>query len=226
MTHDFDQNYWDDIWAGGGHADRAASMAGSPPNPHLVSEIEGVRPGVAVEAGCGAGAEAIWLASKGWQVTAVDIAAEALERAATRAAAAGVDERISWQRADLSTWQPDARCDLVTTHYAHPAIPQLDFYERIADWVVPGGTLFIVGHLHHGDQGHGHGHGHGHGSHGHGRDTHPPAEASATAEAISQRLAPEAWEIVTATEGPREMRGPGGRVTTVHDVVVRAVRRA
>jgi hypothetical protein len=60
----------------------------------------------------------------------------------------------------------------VTTHYAHPAMPQLDFYDRIASWVAPGGTLFIVGHLqHHGQHaaaGHGHGHGHGPGGHGHG----------------------------------------------------------
>lgn len=224
MTHDFDQNYWDDVWAGGGDADRAASMAGSPPNPHLLSEIAVLRPGTALDAGCGAGAEAIWLASRGWEVTAVDVAAGALGRAAQRAVTAGVDERVTWQRADLSTWHPGVRFDLVTTHYAHPAIPQLDFYERIADWVAPGGTLFIVGHLHHGD--HGRQRGHGSHDHGHGHDTRPPAEASATATAISQRLSREKWEIGTATEGPREMRGPGGRATTVHDVVVRAVRRA
>lgn len=221
MTHDFDQNYWDDVWAGGGDADRATSMAGSPPNPHLVREVDGLRPGTAIEAGCGAGAEAIWLASQGWQVTAVDIAAEALERAAPRAVAAGVEDRITWYRADLSTWRPDGRFDLVTTHYAHPEIPQLDFYERIADWVAPGGTLFIVGHLHQGE----HGHGHGSTGHGHHHDAHPPADASATAAAISRRLGPEKWGIVTADEGSREMRGPGGRVVAVHDVVVRAVRR-
>ena len=217
MTHEFDRNYWDDVWAGGGGADRAASMAGSPPNPHLVREVDGLRPGTAIEAGCGAGAEAIWLAGQGWQVTAVDIAAGALEHAARRAAAAGVDERILWIREDLATWEPEGRFDLVTTHYAHPAIPQLDFYERIAGWVAPGGTLFIVGHLHHD--------GHGNGGHGHGHHSHPPAEASATAGAISHRLDPEKWEIVTAEEGSRDMPGPGGRGVTVHDVAVRVIRR-
>ena len=240
MSHDFDQRYWDGVWGGADGADRvdgadradradgadrAASMADSPPNPHLIREVKGLRPGTAIDAGCGAGAEAIWLASTGWQVTAVDIADEALRRAASRAAAAGVDDRIAWQRADLSTWRPGFRFDLVTTHYAHPSIPQLDFYERIANWVAPGGTLLIVGHLHHGHHSHSHSprsfHSHG----GHHHDTHPPAEAEVTAEAITLRFASKEWEVATAAEGAREMRGPGSRGATVHDVVFRAVRR-
>ena len=56
---------------------------------------------------------------------------------------------MQWVQADLSTWNPDARYDLVTTHYAHPAMPQLEFYDRIASWVAPGGTLLIAGHLYH-----------------------------------------------------------------------------
>lgn len=243
MTDQFDKDYWDEVWAGTGEGDRAASMADNPPNPHLVREVAGLRPGTALEAGCGGGAEAIWLASQGWQVTAVDIAAEALERAALRAAGAGLGDRILWQRADLSTWEPSARFDLVTTHYAHPSIPQLDFYARIAEWVEPGGTLFIVGHLHRGDHGHGLGPGDPHGldvqhAHGHdaehayrpGGDLHhhdarPPAEASVTAAAISQRLDAERWEVVTAEEVSRHLRGPTGHPVTVHDVVVRVARR-
>ena len=55
---------------------------------------------------------------------------------------------VEWVEADLSVWEPGTRFDLVTTHYAHPAMPQLEFYDRIAEWVAPGGTLLIVGHLH------------------------------------------------------------------------------
>ncbi|MGH3412535.1 MAG: class I SAM-dependent methyltransferase [Marmoricola sp.] len=221
MEHRFDHAYWDQIWQG----DRASAMGSGQPNPHLVREIGDLVPGTALEAGCGAGAEAIWLAARGWQVTGADIAAAALDRAAERATEAGVTERVEWVQADLSTWDPQTRFDLVTTHYAHPAMPQLEFYERTASWVAPGGTLLIVGHIQHyavnGDN-HGHalGHGHDHGSDG------PPASASATAVTVTARLAPAEWEVVTAQESQRTVSGPGGHETTIHDVVVRAIRRS
>lgn len=115
--------------------------------------------------------------------------------------------------------QPDARYDLVTTHYAHPAMPQLEFYDRIASWVAPGGTLFIVGHLHRGSHGDGSAHGHGHGDH------LPPASASATAGAITARLDPASWDVSTAHESQRTAVGPDGKESTIHDVVVKAALR-
>ena len=217
MTHSFDSQYWDQIW----HGDRAASMAASQPNPHLIKEVGDLAPGTAIDAGCGAGAEAVWLATHGWRVTAADIAAEALARAAERADASGVAGQVHWVEADLSTWDPDTRYDLVTTHYAHPAMPQLEFYDRIATWVAPGGTLLIVGHLHHDAAGSDR-HGHGHERSGDG----PPASASATAAAITSRLDPAVWEVVTAKEPHRTLSHDGGHETTLHDVVVRATRHS
>ncbi|MCZ4552188.1 class I SAM-dependent methyltransferase [Gordonia rubripertincta] len=214
MTHSFDKNYWDNIWQG----DRAVSMAAGEPNPHLVREIADLTPGTALEAGCGTGTEAFWLASRGWQVTAADIAADALARASERAAASEVSGQVQWVEADLSTWVPNGQFDLVTTHYAHPAMPQLEFYDRIASWVAAGGTLFIVGHLHHDNHG-------AAGEHGHGHE-HPPAEASAAAASITARLDPTVWEVATASESHRTMTGPDGRETPIHDVVVKAIRRA
>ena len=214
MTHSFDKHYWDEVWQG----DRAASMSTSPPNPHLVQEVGDLAPGTAIDAGCGAGAEAIWLATRGWQVTGVDVAAAALAVAEERAAAGGVVGRVEWIRADLSTWAPEERYDLVTTHYAHPEMPQLEFYDRIAGWVAPAGTLLVVGHLHHGpgtDSGHGAGHGH----------AEPPVSASVTAADITARLDPGLWEVVTARESERTLSGPGGHPTSLHDAVVRARRR-
>ncbi|MDP9842860.1 methyltransferase domain-containing protein [Streptosporangium lutulentum] len=155
----------------------------------------------------------IWLASHGWHVTAADISPAALARAAERAATNGTPERLRWVEADLSVWSPGTRFDLVMTHYAHPAMPQLEFYDRIAGWVADGGTLLIVGHLRTPDStGHGHGH-------------HPPAEASATSAAITARLDGAEWEIATAEEHLRALPGPGGRTVPLHDVVVRATRR-
>jgi len=220
MEHTFDNAYWDQIWEG----DRAAAMGSSQANPHLIQEVGDLAPRTALDAGCGAGAEAIWLAAQGWQVTGADIAAAALDRAAKRAAHAGVADQVQWVQADLSTWEPDAQYDLVTTHYAHPAMPQLEFYDRAASWVAPGGTLLIVGHLHNraaGDEHqHGSDHGHAHGRHSDG----PPATASATAATITARLDQTEWEVVTAEESHRTMSGPGGHETTIHDVVVRATR--
>ncbi|WP_409491509.1 class I SAM-dependent methyltransferase [Amycolatopsis sp. cmx-11-12] len=194
MTHGFDKDYWEEHWRQNG--------AGSPPNPYLAREIGDLVPGTALDAGCGEGAEAIWLASRGWRVTAVDISAAALARAAER----GTPERLRWVEADLGNWTPETTFDLVTTHYAHPAMPQLEFYDRVAHWVAPGGTLLVVGHLH---TQHGHGH-------------QPPAEASVNAAAITARLDETAWEVVTAEEGRRSIPG---REVPLHDVVVRATRR-
>ncbi|MFD6292503.1 SAM-dependent methyltransferase [Streptomyces sp. NPDC060205] len=212
MTHGFDKDYWERHWQQGS-ADRPGSMGGNPPNPYLIRETGGLTPGTALDAGCGSGAEAIWLAARGWRVTAADLSTEALARAAGREAASGAPDSVRWVEADLGNWSPDEQFDLVMTHYAHPAMPQLEFYDRIAGWVAPGGTLLIVGHLHTpGPDGHGHGH-------------HPPAEASATSEAITARLDGTEWEIVTAEECLRTLTGRGGRGLPLHDVVVRATRR-
>jgi 2-polyprenyl-3-methyl-5-hydroxy-6-metoxy-1,4-benzoquinol methylase len=212
VTHAFDKDYWQQHWRQG-RADGAGSMAASPPNPHLAREISGLNPGTALDAGCGGGAEAVWLATHGWQVTAADISSEALARAAERAKASGIQERLRWVEADLSTWNPGAQFDLVTTCYAHPAMPQLEFYDRIAEWVAPGGTLLIVAHLHTPD------------ADSANHDHHPPAEASATPAAITARMDDTKWRIVTAEEHLRTLTGHDGRAVHLRDAVVRADRR-
>ena len=234
MTPDFDKGYWEDHWQPGRPAG-PGSLGDNPPSPYLAEQLGGLAAGRALDAGCGAGAEAIWLAERGWRVTAADISAQALARAAGRAAAAGVAELVDWVEADLSVWEPGHDVDLVMTHYAHPSIPQLEFYDRLAAWVAPAGTLLIVGHLRqHDGNGNGHGHGHDHGAghrtgqaeedHAHGQQ--PPAEASVTAADITARLDPAAWQVVTALEQSRTMTGEGGRAVQLRDVVVRATRRS
>jgi SAM-dependent methyltransferase len=212
MRHGFDEDYWERHWQQA-HRDRPGAMDGAAPNPYLGPEIGGLTPGSALDAGCGAGAEAIWLAAHGWQVTAADIAPEALARAAERAARSEVSDRVRWVAADLTAWAPSERFNLVTTHYAHPAMPQLAFYHRISGWVAPGGTLLIVGHLHAPGSG---GHGHGH---------HPPAEATVTVTDITAGLDGAEWDVVTAEEHRRTVTGSEGRAMPLHDVVVRATRR-
>jgi SAM-dependent methyltransferase len=208
---EFDQDYWQQHWREAG-ADQ--QRGGGAPHPYIVGETEALTPGTALDAGCGTGAEAVWLASRGWHVTAADISPEALARAAERAADSEAADRVRWVQADLTTWAPDSRFDLVTTHYAHPSMPQTAFYDRISGWVAPGGTLLIVGHLHtpHATE-HQHGHGHGH---------QPPAEASATLADITAILDDAEWQVITAEEHTRTVEG---RTAPLHDVVIRATRR-
>ena len=209
MHHDFDRGYWDEHWRQAQAAEPQHGAAADAPNPYLSRETGTLVPGTALEAGCGEGAEAIWLASTGWRVTAVDIAPTALARASERARDSDVDERVQWVEADLTDWDPGTQFDLVTTHYAHPSIPQLAFYDRIARWVGPGGTLLIVGHLHTADSGHGH---------------HAPGEASATVAEITAGLDATEWQVLTAEEHSRTLLSREGRAVPLRDVVVRAVR--
>src|ERR1700712_3180939 len=117
-------------------------------NPTLVTGTEGLSPGRAVDVGCGEGADVLWLADRGWQATGGDWSAVALARAAEHAAAAGLTERVRWERGDVSTWQPPAAAfDLVTAHFLHPeAALRHELVPRLAAAVAAGGTLLWVGH--------------------------------------------------------------------------------
>ncbi|GHF65588.1 SAM-dependent methyltransferase [Amycolatopsis bartoniae] len=115
------------------------------PNPQLVAEVTGLPPGTALDAGCGEGGDALWLASHGWRVTGVDFVPAALERATAHAKDADLD--IEFLHADVTTWTPERRFDLVSAHYLHMSRePQAAAYRNLAQAVAPGGTLLIVGH--------------------------------------------------------------------------------
>ena len=211
--HNFGKDYWEKHWD---DAHRAHESGESAPNPSVITETAGLTPGTALDAGCGTGAEATWLAGHGWRVVGADISATALERAAARAVQASVSDRVTWLEADLTTWEPSDRFDLVVTNYAHPSIPQLAFYERIATWVAPGGTLVIVGPLTEPTperSGH---------AHGHDDAEHPPAEATVTLADISAVLDPSDWRIDNAEELTRV--APGRSTGVLRDAVVRATR--
>ncbi len=217
MTHGFDEEYWESHWR-----QAPERSAGREPavNPHLLRAAMGVSPGAALDAGSGAGGEAIWLAHAGWDVTAVDISPEAQRRAAEREALNPPADLVEWVVADLDDWQPERQFDLVCTHYAHPAGPQLGFYERISRWVAPGGMLLIVGHLHdhehHDDEHHDH-------DHDDGNDG-PPPEASVRAADVVALLDGDHWSVQAAEELHRSIENGAGSTVELHDVVVIAVR--
>ncbi|MBZ4321839.1 class I SAM-dependent methyltransferase [Streptomyces huiliensis] len=137
--------FWEEFY---GRGDRVWSGR---PNPLLVREAAGLAPGTALDLGCGEGADAIWLAERGWQVTAVDVSATALERAAGHAAQAGVADRITWQRHDLGVSfpaRPEGGYGLVSLQFLHSplGLPVGRILRSATAAVAPGGDLLFVGH--------------------------------------------------------------------------------
>lgn len=133
---------WDDVYRDG------RKWSGEP-NAFLVSEIgDGPAPegATALDLGCGEGGDAIWLATLGWDVLAVDVSAIALERARVHAEERAV--AVRFQRSDLDATFPEGTFDLVTASYLHsPIALQRDAILRRAwDAVAPGGRLVVLSH--------------------------------------------------------------------------------
>jgi 2-polyprenyl-3-methyl-5-hydroxy-6-metoxy-1,4-benzoquinol methylase len=204
------QEFWDQLYLS------RSSLWSGQPNPNLVAETAELTPGTALDVGCGEGADAIWLAERGWQVTAVDVSPVALQRAAAHASQRGaaIAGRIEWLHADIVAWEPGAsRFDLVSTQFMHlPAATRDAIFQRLAAAVAPGGTLLIVAH-HPSDL---------------GTSVPRPQEPSLfyTAEQAAQPLGHDGWDIVTAEARPRLTRDPEDRDVTIHDTVLRARKRA
>ena len=208
------QEYWDERYGS------ATSVWSGNPNPRLVEHAECLPAGTALDVGSGEGADAIWLAARGWQVTAIDISAVALDRAAQRAAGAGADiaGRISWRQADLLSG-PSAsgdaatgRFDLVSAQFMHLPRPDLaSLHRRLACAVGPGGTLLIVGH------------------HPSDRQTSMGrpnlADMLYTADEIAAALDQDEWQILVAAAPERQVMDPQGRPVTIRDAVMKALRR-
>jgi 2-polyprenyl-3-methyl-5-hydroxy-6-metoxy-1,4-benzoquinol methylase len=199
----FDAQWWEQHY-------RGYPPAGAAPSPHLVSELSSLQAGTALDAGCGPGGDAVWLAEQGWEVTAVDVSATAVEQAQLLAAAqaAGVAERITWLVADLLTWEPPRRYDLVVSQYVHPGVPFAEFVARLSQAVAAGGTLFVAGH----DQADSH------------SAAHAPQDASIAAEAVAAGLDRAEWDVVLAATRTRRVVHDSTELT-LHDVVLRARRR-
>ncbi|WAL68547.1 class I SAM-dependent methyltransferase [Amycolatopsis cynarae] len=135
-----DAQFWDDRYRS-----RERLFSGRP-NGVLVTEVTGLTPGQALDVGCGEGADAVWLARRGWQVTAVDISRTALQRAA--AAGADLGGRVAWTRADLTAMPlPAGTFDLVSVQYFPlPHQPRHTVLRGLLDSVAPGGTLLVAAH--------------------------------------------------------------------------------
>jgi SAM-dependent methyltransferase len=203
------QEFWDARY---GSADQIWS---GNPNPQLVAEVADLVPGTALDVGCGEGADAIWLAARGWHVTAIDVSPVALDRAARHAAEAGpaVATRVTWQHADVLLWEPPPlHFDLVSAQFVHLPTPAREaLHRRLAAAVRPGGTLLIVGH-HPSDL-----------ETAAGRPNLP--DFLFTADQVAAVLEPADWQVLVAAAPERQALDPDGRPLTIHDAVLRAQRR-
>ena len=166
------------------------------PSPHLVAELVDEPPGTALDAGCGGGADAVWLAGQGWRVTAVDVSATAIEQARQ------LPGDVDWQVRDLTSWVPPERYDLVVSQYVHPGVPFGQFVARLAAAVRPGGLLFVAGHDHADEH----------------SAEHAPEDASVGADGIVAALG-DGWDVEAAGTRTRAVGD-----TTFRDVVVKARR--
>jgi SAM-dependent methyltransferase len=197
VTGSFDRDFWDARWSDV-LREHAAQIADRPPSAYLTTSAGGLVPGRALDAGCGHGSEALWLAAREWQVTAVDFSATVLAHGRTVAATLGPDtaRRIDWVEGDLATWTPEAgRYDLVFSLYVHVAGSVEAMVSRLAAGVAPGGTLLLVGHLPIDPTT--------------GAATAAAGQVQVTVEAAVRVLDPERWEMAIAEDRQRVAMGTG-----------------
>jgi 2-polyprenyl-3-methyl-5-hydroxy-6-metoxy-1,4-benzoquinol methylase len=135
-----DQTAWDERYAG------PELVWGLGPNCFVAEELAALPPGRAIDLGTGEGRNAIWLAERGFTVTAVDFSRVGLARAAGLAAERGVS--VDWVHADLLDYQPaPGRYDLVLIAYIQLPADRLTALARTAaSALAPGGTLLAIGH--------------------------------------------------------------------------------
>lgn len=183
-------------------------------NVRFAEIVADLTPGRALDLGCGEGADAMWLAERGWQVVAVDISETALQRAADDARARGVADRIDFQHHDLSDSFPAGDYRLISAQFLHSTVrlEREQVLRRAADVVTPGGLLVVVDHA------------------------APPPRASKLAHdhhefpgagevVASLNLDAAEWETIRAEPVEREATGPDGEIATFVDNVIVLRRR-
>ncbi|WP_433323105.1 class I SAM-dependent methyltransferase [Spirillospora sp. CA-294931] len=200
--------FWDGVYA----ARRAA--ADPRPNRRLTETVAGLPPGDALDLGCGEGGDALWLARRGWHVTAVDISAVAVERLAGLARANGMGDRLVAQAHDLRASFPDGGFDLISACYLHTPfdLERATALRAAAHALRPGGRLLVVDH----------------GSTAPWSWNQDPGVRYPAPREVAAGIGldPETWTIERADAPRRDATGPGGRTGEVTDHVLLIRRTA
>jgi SAM-dependent methyltransferase len=190
------------------YSEREQMWSGKP-NGALLAEVADLAPGRVLDVGCGEGADAIWLAAQGWDVTALEVSGVALERAARHAQDAGA--RIRWVHAGIveADLPPDG-FDLVSAMY--PALLRTSnatAEHALLAAVAPGGTLLLVHHA--------------------GMENHQPHDGArnpadyVTVPMVADLL-DDGWSVEVDEQRPRAVPEGGAGGHHADDLVLRARR--
>src|SRR5688572_7959849 len=111
------------------------------PNLFVADRLSGMAPGRGLDLAAGEGRNAIWLASLGWEMTAVDFSEVAISKGKAQS------EAVDFVVADVRTWETEQSFDLVLIAYLHLVPGDYEaIVRRARDWLAPGGELFLIGH--------------------------------------------------------------------------------
>jgi SAM-dependent methyltransferase len=132
-----DADAWDERYA-------ASELVWSrEPNQFVAEECADLEPGRAVDLAAGEGRNALWLSSRGWQVTAVDFSGVALDKGRLL----DPEGRVTWERADATTWAGPEPVDLALIAYLQlPAEERRKAHRAAFEALAPGGTFLLVAH--------------------------------------------------------------------------------
>lgn len=206
-AHDWDRRYADSelVWS-------------ENPNQFVAAELVELPPGRAIDVAAGEGRNSIWLASRGWQVTALDFSQAGLDkgRALAGRQERAAELRIAWVRADaVHDDLGSGLYDLALLAYLQlPAEERREAVRRSFHALRDGGTLFVVAHdstnL----------------TEGTGGPQTP--EVLYTAEDVLADLDGERFEVVRAERVARHVPPPEGTpeqpMRTAYDALVRVAR--
>jgi len=200
--------FWEGVYA-------ARPTATDPqPNALLPELITGLPPGDAVDLGCGNGGDALWLARRGWRVTAVDISDVALARLTDLARSHGLGDRVSGEQHDLHESFPRGEFDLISAHYLHTSfdLDRARVLRLAAHALRPGGRLLVVDH----------------GSTGPWSWNQDPDVRYPSPQEVAAGidLDPATWMVERADAPRRIATGPDGRTAEVTDHVLLIRRTA
>ena len=116
-------------------------------NQFVEAHLAELEPGTTIDLAAGECRNAVWLASLGWQVTAVDYSSVGLEKGRRLATDHSVVDKIDFIEGDAVEWQPTEQVDLVVLSYLQlPAEQRATVLDHATGWLKPGGTVFVIAH--------------------------------------------------------------------------------
>ena len=191
------------------------------PNQFVEAELADLRPGRALDLAAGEGRNALWLAERGWEVTAVDFSLVGLDKGRSLQSHherarhdVGGDLQVEWVHADVLEHTPaPASYDLTLLAYLQlvPEQRRIAVRNGFAALRV-GGTFFLVAHD----------------SSNLTEGTGGPQDPSVlmTADDVLADLGDASYDVVEAARVARPVPAPDGTKHTAYDALVRVVRTA